>query len=112
MRTSIPSIPRGRGLARAFTLAEAMISVVVGAAMLPALYSSFTFGYGAVKLAREDLRATQILLQRMETLTLTSFSSIQNGTMTQYSDPSGATNGSSWAVYTITIPRNASTATA
>ena len=110
MRTSISFIPRGKELARAFTLAEAMISVMVGAVMLTALYSSFTFGYGAVKLAREDLRATQMLLQRMETLRLTSFSAIKNGTMTEYFDPNGATNGSSGAVYSITITTNAPTA--
>ncbi len=110
MRTSIPSIPRGTGLARAFTLAEAMISILVGSVMLTALYSSFTFGFAAVKLAREDLRATQILLQRMETLRLTSFSAIQNGTMTEYFDPNGITNGGSGAVYTIKITTNTPTA--
>src|SRR6266852_1403314 len=93
-----------------FTLVETMVAVITGAVMLAALYSSFAFGYGSVKLAREDLRATQILLQRMETLRLTSFSAIQNGTMTQYFDPSGATNGSSGAVYSITITTNAPTA--
>src|SRR6266581_4730696 len=99
----------GKSSAAAFTLAEAMISVMVGAVMLTALYSSFTFGYGAVKLAREDLRATQILLQRMETLRLTSFAAIQNGTLTEYYDPTGITNAQG-SVYTITITTNAPTA--
>ncbi len=110
MRTSIPSIPRGKRLARAFTLAEAMISMLIGSVMLTALYSSFTFGFAAVKLAREDLRATQILLQRMETVRLTSFSAIQNGTMTEYFDPNGITNGRSGAVYAIKITTNTPTA--
>src|SRR6266481_3011123 len=94
-----------------FTFVETMVAMLTGAVMLAALYSSFAFGYGSVKLAREDLRATQILLQRMETLRLTSFSAIQNGTMTEYFDPNGATNGSSGAVYSIRITTNAPTAT-
>jgi FlaG/FlaF family flagellin (archaellin) len=87
-----------------------MIAVLIGTVMLTALYSSFTFGYGAVKLAREDLRATQIMLQRMETLRLTSFAAITNGALTEFYDPNGVTNGSAGSVYTITIATNAPTA--
>ena len=93
----------------AFTFAETMVAILIGAVMLTALYSSFTFGYGAVKLSREDLRATQILLQRLETLRLTSFSAIQAGTSTDYYEPSSGTNGSRGAVYTIAITTNAPT---
>src|SRR5690242_10160436 len=92
-----------------FTFIETMVAVFTGAVMLTALYLSFAFGYAAVKLSREDLRATQILLQQMETLRLTSFSAIQGTTFTDYYDPSGATNGTSGAVYTITITTNAPT---
>src|SRR6266404_5526427 len=92
-----------------FTFIETMVAILTGAVMLAALYSSFAFGYGAVKLMREDLRATQILLQRTETLRLTSFSAIQSGTFTDYYDPSAVTNGNPGAVYTITITTNAPT---
>ena len=93
----------------AFTLIEALVSVLTGAIMLTALYSSVIFACAAVKLDREDLRATQILLQRMETLRLTSFSAIQNGALTEYYDPNGLTNGSYGSVYTVTITTNAPT---
>src|SRR6266436_3732423 len=109
MRISDLSRHYGKSSAAAFTLAEAMISIMVGSVMLTALYSSFTFGFGAVKLSREDLRATQILLQRLETLRLTSFSAIQAGTSTDYYEPSSGTNGSRGAVYTIAITTNAPT---
>ena len=92
-----------------FTFAETMVAVLTGAVMLAALYSSFAFGYGAVKLAREDLRATQILLQQMETLRLTSFSAIHTGASTDYFDPTGVTNGCAGAAYTITVTTNAPT---
>ena len=92
-----------------FTLVEAMVAIGAAAFMLTALYSGLTFGFATVKLSREDLRATQILLQRLETLRLTDFSSIQTGTFTDYFDPTGATNGSSGTTYTITITTNAPT---
>ena len=92
-----------------FTFAETMVAILTGTVMLTALYASFTFGYAAVKLTREDLRATQILLQRMETVRLTSASAIQPGTFTDYYDPSAVNNGNPGAVYTITITTNAPT---
>ena len=91
-----------------FTLAEAMISVLIGAIMLTALYSSFSFGFATVKLAREDLRATQILVERLEIMRLTSFSDIQkNDTIVEYYDPNGLTNSTSGAGYTVTITSKA-----
>jgi prepilin-type N-terminal cleavage/methylation domain-containing protein len=93
-----------------FTFVETMVSILIGSVMLAALYASFAFGYGAVKLAREDLRATQIMLQRQEMLRLTSFSAIQAGTFTEYFDPSSVTNGCQGAIYTITVTTNAPTA--
>ena len=95
----------------AFTLVECIVGLLIAAVVLTALYSSFIFAYGAVKLDREDLRATQILLQRMETLRLTSFSAIQGGTLTEYYDPNGQTNSTCGAAYTVTVTTNTPTAT-
>jgi hypothetical protein len=88
---------------------EAMVAIGAAAFMMTALYSGLTFGFATVKLAREDLRATQILLQRLETLRLCDFSSIPTGSFTDYFDPTGATNGNSGTIYTITIATNAPT---
>jgi Tfp pilus assembly protein PilV len=107
MTISKRNIYRGRAAVAAFTLAEAMIAVMIALVILAALYSCFTFGYGTVKLAREDLRATQILLQKMETLRLTSFTSIQNSTLTDYFDPGAINKGT---VYSVTVKTNAVTA--
>jgi type II secretory pathway pseudopilin PulG len=104
-----PTNPSARRAEAAFTLVECVVGLLVAAVMLTALYSSFIFAYGALKLDREDLRATQILLQRMETLRLTSFSAIQGGTLTEYYDPNGQTNSSYGAAYTVTIATNAPT---
>jgi Tfp pilus assembly protein PilV len=103
-------VPKHCNETSGFTFTETLVAVLTGAVMLAALYSSFGFGYGAVKLAREDLRATQILVEQMEALRLTSFSAIQNSTLTNYFDPTGITNGTAGAVYTITLTTNAPTA--
>lgn len=92
-----------------FTFVETLVAVLTGAVMLTALYSSFTFGVGAVKLTRENLRATQIMLQQLETLRLSSFSAIPTGTFTDYYDPTGVTNGTHGAIYTITVTTNTPT---
>jgi hypothetical protein len=68
-----------------------------------ALYASFTCGFAAIKLTREDLRATQILLQRMETLRLANFANIQNATAIEYYDPADQAGGGGGTVYNVTL---------
>ena len=94
------------GSARAFTLVETVMSLVVVAVMLTTLYAAFAFGFGTIRLARQDLRATQILLQRMETLRLTSFTNIQSGVFTEYYDEVDKNTGGGGVLYTITIATN------
>ena len=54
----------------AFTLAEVMMGVAVMAVMFVSLYLGFTQGFGIIQLARENLRATQVLQEKMETVRL------------------------------------------
>src|SRR6185503_1247306 len=53
-----------------FTLAEVMIAVAVMAVMFISLYLGFTQGFAVIQLARENLRATQVLQEKMETVRL------------------------------------------
>ena len=80
-----------------------MVAVAMGAVMLTALYAGITFGFSTVKIEREDLRATQIMVEQMETLRLTPYANLQNFSTNVYFDPSGSTNGSGGALYTISI---------
>src|SRR5262245_43304269 len=59
-----------------FTLVETVIAVLAGAVMLVALYASFTLGYGVMRVTREDTRATQILLQKMEAIRLSPYDTV------------------------------------
>lgn len=54
----------------AFTLAEVMIAVAVIAVMFVSLYAGISFGFSVTDFERQNLRATQIMLQRLEGIRL------------------------------------------
>jgi type II secretory pathway pseudopilin PulG len=54
----------------AFGLTESLIGVVIIGVVFTALYSGMTMGFQSVRSARENLRATQILLEKFEALRL------------------------------------------
>ena len=64
---------------RAFTLVETVIATLLLTLVLVALYAAFSFGFGTIKLSQEDLRADQILVQKLETLRVYDWSKITNG---------------------------------
>ncbi|MCL4178666.1 MAG: prepilin-type N-terminal cleavage/methylation domain-containing protein [Verrucomicrobia bacterium] len=53
-----------------FTLVEALVGIVLLAIMFTVFYVGITAGFGLIQLARENLRATQILQEKTETLRL------------------------------------------
>lgn len=65
----IATTKAGRGHS-AFTLIDVMVGMGVLGVVLVSLFASFTFGFGVVKLSREDVRAAQILHERMEIIRL------------------------------------------
>jgi len=54
----------------AYTFAEVMVAVAVIAVMVVSLYLGISGSFSVIQRAREDLRATQILVQRAETVRL------------------------------------------
>jgi uncharacterized protein (TIGR02598 family) len=62
----------------AFTLVEVMMGVAVMAIMLVTLYGGFTFGFAEMRLARENVRATQILQEKMEVARLYNWDQVAN----------------------------------
>lgn len=58
-------------LARAaFSLSEILVALAIGSVVFVSLYSGLSTGFAIVQLARENLRATQILQEKMETIRL------------------------------------------
>jgi hypothetical protein len=79
--------------------------------MLTALFASFSCGYGSVRLARENLRATQIMLKTMESIRLYTFDQLTNSTYnpvsSDYYDPTDQASGKGGTVYNVSYSSTA-----
>jgi prepilin-type N-terminal cleavage/methylation domain-containing protein len=64
--------------AKAFTMIEVLVGVCILGIMVVSLYTGLSSGFTVVQLSRDNLRATQILLQRMETIRLYNWNQMLN----------------------------------
>lgn len=83
---------------RAFTLMDVMIAILIISVMFVSLYLGFSQGFGVIQVARENLRATQILQEQMETVRLYRLDQIDDTNVVPRTFqapffPSGQTNG-------------------
>jgi hypothetical protein len=89
---------RPRKYSLGFSLIEATIGMGTVATVVVALYGALTASFSGVKMARENLRATQILVEKMDTIRLYSWDQIKTPGFipTKFEvpfDPTGAKNG-------------------
>jgi len=107
------------GTRSAYMLAEVMVAVAVLAVMVVSLYLGISTGFSILQRTRENLRATQILVQRMETLRLYTWDQLRNvestptfqTSFTDLYDPSAGDTGGGMEYHgdiQITIPPPAS----
>lgn len=61
---------------RAATLVDALVAMAIFGVVSVALFGGVSFGFATVNTTREDLRANQILLEKMETIRLYSWEQI------------------------------------
>ena len=94
----------------AYTLAEVIIAVFLLATMAVSLFSALSYGFSNVQADREDLRATQILMQRTEAIRLCNWSQLQNLSFQTTYDPSGSSSGNAGTVYYGTVKTNSPSA--
>jgi type II secretory pathway pseudopilin PulG len=93
------SAPRPlRRLMQAFSLVEVTVGMGVVGMSVAALFSGFTSGFFTIQMARENLRATQIMLEKMETIRLYSWDQINAPNFipsgfTNYYDPNSSKKG-------------------
>ena len=85
----------------AFTLIEVLCSIAIAAFVVSALFYGFDNGYAMLRSTREDLRATQILMQRTEIIRLLTWTQLAScpTTFQESYNQTTATNSSSGTVY-------------
>ena len=93
----------------AYTIVEVVVAVFILGIMVISLFAGFSSGFAVVQLGRENLRATQIMVQKMEAIRIYNWNELTNSAFlktnfTDYYNPSGS-NG---AVYqgTILVTKN------
>src|SRR5439155_12140355 len=82
----------------AFTFVEVLVAVLIMGLMMFSLFACFSSGFTIIQSARENLRATQILLQRMEAVRLFTWrqtldtTNYLKPTFVDYYDPQSSSN--------------------
>lgn len=89
----------GQSSASAYTLMEVLVAVFVLAVIGLAYYAALASGFSLVQSTREDLRATQIMTQKIEAIRLCTWSQLTNFNFQESYDPLAATNNSQGTVY-------------
>jgi prepilin-type N-terminal cleavage/methylation domain-containing protein len=106
MRVDSASKVSPRNRISAFTLPEVLVAIGISSLMLSALYASFTFGYTEVKMCRQELRATQIMVEQMEMVRLLPITNLVNFTTNVYADPIDQSAGGGGTVYSMKFTTN------
>lgn len=90
----ISSALSGKSLAKlgAFTLAEVVVGVAVVGVSFVSLYMGMSGGFAMTKAAREKLRATQIIIERMEGLRLYDWNQLNYSNVASGGIPTAFTN--------------------
>jgi hypothetical protein len=87
------------------TLVDVVMAVAVLGVMAGGIFGSFRYGFFTLQLVRENQRATQIILEKVETLRLYNWEQLTNGVYTlpdEFYDPQASAN-SQGTTYSGTI---------
>jgi hypothetical protein len=77
----------------AFTIVEVLVGVAILALTTVALYGAFSFGFTTIRLSQEEVRADQILVQKLETLRIYDWSALTNNYLPATFSASYSTTG-------------------
>jgi hypothetical protein len=78
MKVRLHPLAGGKPAHRGFTLVDALFAIAVSGVMFLALYAGLAFGFRIIKMTRENVRATQIMLEKMETIRLYTWTQINS----------------------------------
>jgi hypothetical protein len=74
-----------------------MVGFLLLGIVIAALFGGFSFGFNSIKLSQEEVRADQILVQKLESLRIYNFTNVINGyiptNFSAYYSTSNAVNG-------------------
>ncbi|MFN7138883.1 MAG: prepilin-type N-terminal cleavage/methylation domain-containing protein [Limisphaerales bacterium] len=68
----------GRKLARAYSLIEVVVAIAVASVIITALYLGISGGFALLNVSRQEIRATQIMVERLESIRLYHWGQINN----------------------------------
>ena len=97
-RGRAPRLLKPRG-ASAFTLAEVLVAVVVLTVIAIGYYGGLSSGFIVLQSTRENLRATQIMMQKLEAIRLCTWSQLGNVSFTEDYNPLTTSTNSSGVKY-------------
>ena len=85
----------------ASTLVEVLMSGGILAIMATSLCAAFISGFASIKTTREELRATQIMTQKLEAIRLCTWAQLSNcpTSFQEYYDPLGIPNSTAGTLY-------------
>lgn len=89
----------------AYTLAEVLVATLVVLLLVVSLYAALSVGFRLVESSRENLRATQIMVQRTEAVRLYTWSQLNNAaqylsnSFTEIYDPYGVSSNAGGVKY-------------
>ena len=101
-----PASPRGNLSEKAYSLVEVLVGAVILGFVGTSLYAAFAAGFCLIQSTRENLRATQIMVQKLEAVRLFTWSQINDTnnylkpTFFEPYDPQDANKSSRGALYT------------
>jgi type II secretory pathway pseudopilin PulG len=98
MKIKLPILSWNRRLLAAFTLVETTVGLGIIGTVAAAMLTGISTGFFAMQMARENLRATQIMLEKVETVRLYTWDQISStnfipGAFTNYYDPNNTARG-------------------
>ena len=70
--------PDYKGLVRGFTTAEALVSTLIVAVAVIAVFAGITASFDRVRSARQSARATQLMVERMEAIRVLTWSQLNS----------------------------------
>jgi len=101
---NLKGVKQNRNSSRAaFTVADVAVAVLVLGTIGSAFCLAISSGFSMLQTTREDLRATQILMQKIEAVRLCTWSELTNFSFQESYDPLSGPNRSAGASYFGTV---------